>query len=219
MNSSTHRAPFISFEGGDGAGKTTQIKALEKTLREIGQSVLVTREPGGSKGGEAIRALLVTGDVESWTPISETLMMYAARAEHLALTINPARENGVIVLCDRFSDSTRAYQGAGGNVSPSFIETLENGVVAGDGPDITFILDLPVERGLARAGERAEGEDRFEAKGTAFHERVRHRFLAIAAANPDRCKVIDAHRTPEEVTEEVLALALPFIESWKRKNG
>ncbi|QUD88908.1 dTMP kinase [Phenylobacterium montanum] len=196
------RGLFISLEGGEGAGKSTQLKRLADRLKPRGE-VVVTREPGGSPGAEAIRALLVTGAVDRWSPISETLLMYAARRDHIERTIEPALARGAIVLCDRFFDSTRAYQGAGGSAPAALIAALERDVVGDVRPDLTLILDMPVETGLARAAARGEGEARFEAKGLAFHQRLRAAFLAIAEAEPARCVLIDADAGIDEVEARI----------------
>jgi dTMP kinase len=186
------RGFFITFEGGEGGGKSTQIRCLADRLAATGREVVATREPGGSPGAEAIRGLLVTGDPERWSPITETLLVYAARRDHIERVIAPALARGAVVLCDRFADSTRAYQGAGGGAPQGFIAVLEAQVLGPLRPDLTLILDLPVEMGLARAAGRGGAEGRFEAKGPAFHARLRAAFLAIAQAEPDRCTVIDA---------------------------
>lgn len=197
------RGLFITFEGGEGAGKSTQLRRLAPRLAALEREVVVTREPGGSPGAEAIRDLLVKGEVERWSPVTETLLMFAARRDHIERVIGPALERGAIVLCDRFFDSTRAYQGAGGGASPALIAALEAEVVGDLVPDVTLILDLPVEAGLARAAARGEGEARFEAKGAAFHQRLRDGFAAIAAAEPSRCVVIDAAAPLEVVGQAV----------------
>ncbi len=186
------QARFISLEGGEGTGKTTQIRRLAKRLRERVGDVVLTREPGGSSGAETLRDLLVRGDTDRWSPLSETLILYAARQDHLERVIRPAIARGAWVLSDRFADSTRAYQGAAGGVSAVLLATLEQAVVADTRPDLTLVLDLPVEQGLARAAGRGGGEQRFERKGEDFHARLRQAFLAIAAAEPDRCEVLDA---------------------------
>jgi dTMP kinase len=190
---------FISFEGGEGAGKSTQLKRLALRLTGLGHKVVVTREPGGSAGGESIRDLLVNGPVERWSPMTETLLMYAARRDHLERVIEPALAKGSVVLCDRFHDSTRAYQGAGGGVSQDFITALEQACLGHARPGLTLMLDLPVAAGLARAAERGDLEARFEAKGEAFHARLRSSFLAIAEAEPERCYVIDAAQSIDTV--------------------
>jgi dTMP kinase len=201
---------FITFEGGEGAGKSVQARRLADRLRALGLSVTLTREPGGTPAAEAIRALLVTGEPGRWTPETEALLFAAARAEHLARLIRPARAAGAWVICDRFADSTRAYQGAGGAVPKSFIESLNRLVVGEDGPDLTLILDLPVEAGLARAEARAKAgssdETRFERFDRPFHERLRDAYLKIAAAEPARCTLIDAARGMDEVAAQIWAV-------------
>ncbi len=197
------RGRFITFEGGEGAGKSTQIRRLAQRLVEAGREVTLTREPGGSPGAEAIRTLLVTGEADRWSPLTETLLMYAARRDHIERAIAPALARGAVVLCDRFLDSTRAYQGAGGGTPPGLIHTLEIEVLGEVVPDLTLIFDLPPAVGLARAAARGEGEARFEAKGLAFHERLRAGFRAIAEAEPDRCVLIDADASLEAVGEAV----------------
>jgi len=186
------RGFFITFEGGEGAGKSTQVKRLADRLRALGRGVVTTREPGGSLGAEAIRDLLVRGEAERWSSITETLLMYAARRDHIERTIEPALERGDVVVCDRFFDSTRAYQGAGGGAPMALIGALEAEVVGAVVPDLTLIFDLPVAEGLARAAARGEGEARFESKGQAFHERLREAYLAIARREPERCVIVDA---------------------------
>ena len=203
---------FITLEGGEGAGKSTQLRILAKRLSAAGIEVVATREPGGSPGAEAIRALLVTGDPDRWSAVSETLLMYAARRDHIERTIRPALARGAWVISDRFADSTRAYQGAGGGVEPAFVTAMETHVLEETRPDLTLILDLPVEQGLERAGLRGGGEARFEAKGLDFHQRLREAFLTIAKAEPDRCALIDALSDPESVSEaiwSVVAARLP----------
>ena len=194
---------FITFEGGEGAGKSTQARRLAERLRAMGRAVTLTREPGGSPGAETIRQLLVTGDAGRWSPTTEALLMYAARRDHIERTITPALERGAWVISDRFADSTRAYQGAGGGVPASFIQALERYVLGEVRPDLTLILDLPVAAGLARAAALASAKDhaetRFEAKGEAFHQRLRDGFLAIARVEADRCAVIDATAEPDAV--------------------
>ncbi len=197
---------FITLEGGEGAGKSTQIDALAERLRAGGIDVVTTREPGGAPGAEAIRKLLVTGETGKWTPMTEALLFAAARDDHLSHTIRPALENGKWVVCDRFSDSTRAYQGAAEGLSPEVIDALDKLVVGTTQPDLTLILDLPVEVGLARATSGEEGdENRYERMGTAFHERLRRAFLDIAKANPKRCMVVDASGTPHQVGDDIWA--------------
>ncbi|MFT3998300.1 MAG: dTMP kinase [Asticcacaulis sp.] len=185
---------FITFEGGEGAGKSTQVRALVSRLRDLGLEVVQTREPGGSSGAEVLRDLLVNGEAGRWSPLSETLMMYAARANHLEQNIRPALARGAWVICDRFSDSTRAYQGAGGGVTPELIEAIDQAVVKDTQPDMVLILDMPVEVGLNRALSRGDGENRFESKGVDFHERLRAGFVKRAATAPEKYHLIDADR-------------------------
>lgn len=197
------RGRFITVEGGEGTGKSTQVARLAERLRGAGLEVVATREPGGSPGAEHLRALLVQGQADRWSPMSEALLMYAARRDHLERVIGPALERGAWVVSDRFADSTRAYQGAGGGVDPALVEDLDRWVVGEAQPDLTLIFDLPVEMGLERAFGRDMFEVRFEEKGTAFHQRLRDGFLAVAAAHPQRCMVIDADGDAEAVAERV----------------
>ena len=196
---------FITIEGGEGAGKSTQIRRLAARLTPRVGAPLETREPGGSPGAEALRGLLVTGAADRWSPLAETLILFAAREDHLTRRIRPALAAGQWVLCDRFSDSTRAYQGAAGGTDPALIAALEAGVIGPTRPDLTLLLDLPVEAGLARAAARGDAEARFEGKGLAFHQRLRDGFLAIAAAEPERVCVIDAARAPDAVEAAIWA--------------
>ena len=199
------RGRFISFEGGEGAGKSSQVQRLAARLAtRIGEPVL-TREPGGSAGAEALRGLLVNGAADRWSPLAETLILYAAREDHLTRKIRPALAAGQWVICDRFADSTRAYQGAAGGTDPAFIRALEMAVIGADQPDLTLILDLDPALGLARAAGRGGGEARFESKGLAFHQRLRAGFLAIAEAEPQRCVVIAADSPVDQVAEMVWA--------------
>nr|WP_243396499.1 dTMP kinase [Marinicaulis flavus] len=202
---------FISFEGGDGAGKTTQITRLAEILRAEGREVVLTREPGGSEGAEAIRKLILEGDADRWSPLAEALLMYAAREDHLERTIIPALHRGAVVITDRFADSTMAYQGLAGSLGEETVSTLYKLVVGERGPDLTIILDIPVEEGLKRAGHRAGdkknaghgGEQRFESKGTAYQEEVRQAFLEIARREPERCLVVDARGDEESVAAQL----------------
>jgi dTMP kinase len=195
---------FISFEGGEGTGKSTQARRLAAALSAGGREVVLTREPGGSPGAEAIRALLVEGAADRWSALSETLLMYAARRDHIERLIAPALERGATVVCDRFFDSTRAYQGAGGGAPAELIAALERQVVGDVRPDLTLILDLPVATGLARAAGRGGAEARFETKGAAFHERLREAYLEIAAAEPARCVVVSAAGDQDVVAAAVM---------------
>ncbi len=215
MSTSFHhsRGRFIAFEGGEGAGKSTQVRTIVARLRDRGLEVVQTREPGGSPGAEALRDLLVNGDAGRWSPLSELLMMYAARSDHLETVIRPALMRGAWVVCDRFADSSRAYQGAGGGVAPAFIEAVDAAVVADTQPDLVVVMDMPVDAGLRRATSRGDSENRFESKGVAFHERLRQGFLNRAAAVPERYRVIDADRTIEAIAADVwTALAAAFPE-------
>jgi len=196
------RGFFISFEGGEGAGKSTQIRRLAERLQAAGHDIVVTREPGGSPGAEAIRELLVNGAPDRWSPVTETLLMYAARRDHVERVIRPALAEGKVVLCDRFADSTRAYQGAGGDAPASLIASLEEHVLSGTVPVLTLILDLPAQVGLQRAEARG-GAARFESKGLEFHERLRAGYLEIARKEPERCVVIDADASLDAVTAAI----------------
>ena len=196
---------FITFEGGEGAGKSTQLARLCETLHGRGLEVVGTREPGGSSGAEAIRELLVRGEPGRWDAITETLLHFAARRDHYTQTIEPALARGAWVVCDRFADSTMAYQAYGLGVDKSFIAELYGQVLGSFAPDLTIILDLPVEQGLVRAAARG-GVDRYERMDRNFHQRLRDGFLAIAAAEPERCAVIDGAQDADRVQDAVLAL-------------
>jgi dTMP kinase len=199
-------AVFITFEGGEGAGKSTHIKRLAERLKAQSREVLLTREPGGTPGGEAIRALVVAGDVVRWSAQAEALLNYAARDTHLREAIRPALARGAIVLSDRFMDSTRAYQGHGGGCDMGLIDALERVVVGATRPNLTLIFDLDPELGLSRAKHRGEAEDdRFERKGLDFHHRLRKGFLDIARREPDRCRILDAAKPVDEVAVDVWA--------------
>jgi dTMP kinase len=203
------RGRFITLEGGDGTGKSTQVQRLAAALREKGLTVVTTREPGGSPGAEQIRKLVVEGEGGRWNPITETLLVYAARADHVARTIGPALARGEWVISDRFNDSTYAYQGAGRGVERETIRRIDAAVLDDFKPDMTLILDLPVEVGLARAGARAKAvkstENRFENMGSDFQEQMRKTFLDIARRNPDRCRLIDASGSEDEVAAAIWA--------------
>ena len=199
------RGHFITLEGGEGAGKSTQIARLKDALEAQGLSVIVTREPGGTAGGDQIRALLVNGDTNRWEPLTEALLNYAARHEHLEKVILPALAAGTWVLCDRFSDSTMAYQGYGHGMNREVIRRLHRLVVDEVKPDLTLILDMPVELGLERAKSRGEGEDRYERMGIEFHQRLRDGFLDIAQKDPGRCRVVDASGDIGAVTMAIAA--------------
>ena len=199
---------FITLEGGEGAGKSTQVTRLCASLAARGIEAVATCEPGGSPAAEAIRALLV-GESEGgrWDPMGETLLQFAARADHLRRTILPALERGIWVVSDRFADSTRAYQGAGLGVPRADIEALYRMVMDKFAPDLTLILDLPVETGLARAGGRDAGRSaHYERLPRAFHENVRAAFLSIAAHDPGRCAVLDASTDADSLHEAVIGV-------------
>jgi dTMP kinase len=200
---------FITFEGGEGAGKSTQIDRLRGRLEALGRRVRVTREPGGSEKAERIRTILLGGRAKALGPQAEALLFYAARLDHLERVIRPALAEGIHVLCDRFADSTRAYQGALGHVGASALRALDRVVVDGTQPDLTLILDLPAAEGLARARRRGggpDGPDRFEAEDLSFHERLREAFLAIAREDPARCAVVDAAPDPKDVEQAIWAV-------------
>lgn len=199
------RGRFISFEGGEGAGKSTQIKLLADRLDAAGTRAIVTREPGGSPGAEIIRHVVLSGVGKMFGPDAETLLFAAARDDHVHSVIAPALEQGIWVLCDRFSDSTRAYQGRLGHVAPELMNAMERVTIGRLKPDMTVILDLPVEIGMARAmARRGSGApDRFEAEGVAFHQGLRDAFRQIAADDPARCAVIDASRDLDAVASAV----------------
>lgn len=199
------RGLFITLEGGEGAGKSTLARGLVARLEGRGRDVLSTREPGGTPGAEAIRALLVNGPADRWGALAEALLMSAARADHVARAIGPALAAGRDVVCDRFIDSTMAYQGLAGGLGAAAAEALAGVATGGLGPDVTLILDLDPAVGLARAAARNGGEDRFEAKGVAFHEALRDAFRTIAHANPQRCVLIDASQPPEAVLGQAWA--------------
>ena len=193
---------FITFEGGEGAGKSTQIKRLAAAIGKTDLTVTVTREPGGSRGAETIRAMLLDPDAE-WDPPTEALLHFAARADHYTTKIAPALKEGAWVLCDRFADSTRAYQGYGLGLDMGAIEALYEIALDDFVPDLTIILDIPVETGVERMIERGADPDRYEKMDTAFHERLRQGFLEIAKQDPDRCAVIDADNDIDTVTARI----------------
>jgi len=196
---------FISFEGGEGSGKSTQLKLLARAFEASGQAFVSTREPGGTPGGEQIRNLLVTGAADAWDPVSETLLFYAARCEHVNRLIKPALDEGKHVLCDRFADSTIVYQGIGKNLSEAYVQNLHRLTLGNFMPDLTFILDIEPSAGLARAKSRAGNETRFEEMELDFHARIRSGFLSIAARKPMRCVVVDAKQTPEAMHRAIIA--------------
>lgn len=207
MTGETSQGKFITLEGGEGAGKSTQARLLAANLERVGLSLVLTREPGGAPGAEEIRRLLVEGEPGRWTAMTEALLHSAARADHLERLVRPALAAGNWVVCDRFVDSTTAYQGYGHGLDPERIVALNRIVTGSTMPDLTLILDLPVAEGLARADGRnstnGQNEDRYERMGRDFHERLREGFLAIARAEPERCVVIDARAPVEEVAAAI----------------
>tara|TARA_A100001037_G_C15145497_1_gene636113 strand:+ start:710 stop:1360 length:651 start_codon:yes stop_codon:yes gene_type:complete len=194
---------FISFEGGEGAGKTTQVKLLKKSLMAIGINVVDTREPGGSSEAEMVRELLVSGPLERWDPFSEAMLHFVARRSHINTLIKPALDRGDWVICDRFSDSTIAYQGFGQGVAHEKLEILRELSIEKFAPDMTFILDIPAETGLKRAALRKGAESRYEKMDIGMHQRLREGFLTIAKNDPKRIKIIDATQTIQSIAEKI----------------
>ncbi|MCL5778993.1 dTMP kinase [Limibaculum sp. FT325] len=208
------RGLFVTLEGIDGTGKSTQARLLAERLRALGREVVVTREPGGAPGAEEIRRLLVEGDPARWSPETEILLFTAARRDHVERVIRPALARGAIVVCDRFADSTRAYQGVAGAAGRDLVDRL-HALAIGIEPDLTLVLDLPPDAAIARAASRAVGapgprEDRFERKGAAFQARLAAAFREIAAGAPERCRVIGADAAPDEVAARIWAEVAPL---------
>jgi dTMP kinase len=205
---------FISFEGGEGCGKTTQVNRLAKCLTALGHKVVTTREPGGTPEAETIRDLIVQRNTGAWAPFEECLLLYAARLSHVDTVIKPALAKGKIVISDRFIDSTLAYQGYGRGADIKKIEALNDLVLGGFKPDMTFIMDIDPKIGLARSNRRLaaeelklkQSEDRFESMEMEFHERLRRGFLDIAKSNPDRCHLIDASRDLDVIESEIMGI-------------
>ncbi|SFR42794.1 thymidylate kinase [Yoonia tamlensis] len=195
---------FITFEGIDGSGKSTQARMAAEHLRARGRKVILTREPGGSAGAEEIRQLLLTGDTDRWSAETEILLFTAARRDHLEKTIQPALADGQIVICDRFADSTRVYQGSTRGDLRAMVDRLHS-LMIGREPDLTFIIDMDPATALARGLARKSGEDRFEDFGLGFQETLRHGFLALAHAQTDRCVLIDGNRTQDQIASEIAA--------------
>ena len=193
---------FISLEGIDGAGKSTQSRLLAEHLRGLGRDVIETREPGGAAGAEDIRKLLVEGDPDRWSPETEILLFSAARRDHLERTIAPALARGAVVICDRFADSTRVYQGAARGDLRDLVDDIHARVI-GVEPDLTLILDMDPAVALARGLARQSGEDRFEDMGLPFQERLRSGFQALARDFPDRCAMVDANQAPEAIAQDI----------------
>ncbi|MBY5606506.1 dTMP kinase [Rhizobium leguminosarum] len=204
---------FVTFEGGEGAGKSTQIRRLAEALMGEGHDVLMTREPGGSPGAEAVRHVLLSGAAEAFGTRMEAILFAAARNDHVEEVIRPALAAGKVVLCDRFMDSSRVYQGITGNLEPDFIETLQRIAINGVMPDCTVILDIPAKVGLERAQKRAAADapDRFEKERLETHEKRREAFLDIAAREPERCHVVNAMQTEEAIAAEILAIVKQLL--------
>jgi dTMP kinase len=197
------RGKFISLEGGEGAGKSTQVKALAEALRQRGIEIVVTREPGGSAGAEAIRELLLSGKDDRWGPEAEALLFAAARADHVAKTIRPALERGQWVLSDRFVDSSLAYQGGAGGLGIETVRAINAFAIGGDFPDRTLVLALDDGAERARARD-TDGSDRIGGRPDDYHRKVEAAFRIIAAEEPERVKLIDASGSPEQVTQRLL---------------
>jgi len=206
---------FITFEGGEGAGKSTQIQYLGETLRAHGYDTVLTREPGGSPGAEAVRHVLLSGAAEEYGVRMEAILFAAARSDHVEELIRPAVEAGKIVLCDRFMDSSRVYQGVTGNLEPEFVRSLERVAVNDMIPDLTIILDLPANVGMARARmrNRAGGgsPDRYERESITVHEKRREAFLDLAREEPHRCKVVDGNQPADSIAREVEKLVFDLL--------
>jgi dTMP kinase len=193
---------FITLEGVDGAGKSTQARLLAEALRETGRAVVLTREPGGSEGAEAIRRLLVEGEPGRWSPVAETLLFTAARRDHLERTLRPALRDGAVVVCDRYIDSTRAYQSAARGVARPFVDAIHR-IAVGLDPHLTLVLDIDPEAAMRRDGDAKVHESRYERFGPEFQHALRAAFRAIAAAEPRRCALIDADADPAEVAHRL----------------
>lgn len=206
---------FVSFEGGEGAGKSTQIDRARARLESAGREVLVTREPGGSPIAERIRNILLSGQAKILGQTGETILFAAARRDHVETVIGPALRNGLVVLCDRFTDSTRVYQGAVAGVEALLLDRLEMAATSGISPDLTIVIDVPVEigseRARARRAARGEAPDRFEAEAMSYHQGVRSAFLEIAKAEPERCRIVDGSRSVDEVAEAIWSEIAPRL--------
>jgi dTMP kinase len=205
---------FITLEGGEGSGKSTQAKLLFDYLKRHNINAILTREPGGSPGAELIRELLITGPIDRWSVTSEVLLLYAARVDHWQKIIQPSLESGKWVICDRFIDSTIAYQGYGKGIDIEFLQYVYKKVVGDFYPDCTFIFDIPAKIGLERAKKRmletnTTTQERFESMGLEFHERVHKGFIEVAQKNQNRCKIIDAQKTPQDIHQEIIDYLQP----------
>ncbi len=204
---------FVTFEGGEGAGKTTQIKLLAARLQELGHNIVVTREPGGTKGAEAIRELILNPAGFNFSSMTETMLFFAARCDHVEKIIIPALEDGKIVLCDRFTDSTLAYQSALGKVSGDIIQKMANLILGNLKPDLTFFIDMEPAQGLKRAATRrgSSATDRFELESLEFHKRIRHAFLRIASAEPERCMVLSGEQDLHVISDQVFKVFMQRV--------
>ena len=197
---------FITFEGGDGSGKSTQVNLLKDYLDNLNFETIKTREPGGTPSAEILRDLLTTGEVEKWTPMSEALLMWASRYEHLIQVIEPALNSGKNVICDRFYDSTYAYQGVAHNLGIDKMEKLKKIIIGDIEPDITFVLDIDPKVGLKRSLDRSNQEIRFESYNIDFHNKIRSAFLEIAKKNKNRCVVVDASLNEQEINNLIITV-------------
>ena len=214
MNDGTTLGNFITLEGGEGTGKSTQISLLANFLRKAGCTVVETREPGGSPGSEGIRDLLINGSTERWDPITETMLNYSARREHWKYTILPALKDGSWVSSDRFADSTMAYQGHGLGVDRRWINDLYDIVVGNTMPDLTIIFDMEPKLGLQRANDRQSGGTRYENMDLDFHTRLRFGFLEIAKRNPHRCTVVNGDRSIDVIASDIQQIVRNKFEFW-----
>ena len=197
---------FITFEGGDGSGKSTQVNLLKEYLDNLNFETIKTREPGGTPSAEILRDLLTTGEVEKWTPMSEALLMWASRYEHLIQVIEPALNSGKNVICDRFYDSTYAYQGVAHNLGIDKMEKLKKIIIGDIEPDVTFVLDIDPKEGLKRSLDRSNQENRFENYNIDFHNKIRSAFLEIAKKNKNRCVVVDASLNEQEINNLIITV-------------
>ena len=197
---------FITFEGGDGSGKSTQVNLLKDYLDNLNFETIKTREPGGTPSAEILRDLLTTGEVEKWTPMSEALLMWASRYEHLIQVIEPALNSGKNVICDRFYDSTYAYQGVAHNLGIDKMEKLKKIIIGDIEPDVTFVLDIDPKMGLKRSLDRSNQENRFESYNIDFHNKIRSAFLEIAKKNKNRCVVVDASLNEQEINNLIITV-------------
>ena len=197
---------FITFEGGDGSGNSTQVNLLKNYLDNLNFETIKTREPGGTPSAEILRDLLTTGEVEKWTPMSEALLMWASRYEHLIQVIEPALNSGKNVICDRFYDSTYAYQGVAHNLGIDKMEKLKKIIIGDIEPDVTFVLDIDPKVGLKRSLDRSNQENRFESYNIDFHNKIRSAFLEIAKKNKNRCVVVDASLNEQEINNLIITV-------------